>query len=182
MPLAVAIAGRMGSGKTTLALAISTAFGWPRASFGDYVRSEVMKRGLSLSRNNLQVIGTELLEADVPLFCSRVLAGSGWRPGQGLVIDGLRHSETIDPICKLIYPLPLKIVLIEVDDLIRKARLAQKGESGEIAVREADAHSSEKQVATTFERLADLIVDGSQTPGSIFKEVAEWIGEQRLSD
>lgn len=176
--LAIAIAGRMGTGKTTLATALSDHLGWPRASFGDYVRSEVARLGMPLSRHNLQTVGTELLTADVAQFCHAVLATSGWTSGQGLIIDGLRHSETIEPISTFIHPLPLKVVLIKVQEEIRRQRLAHKGEVNELAVREADSHSSEKQVATIFDELADLILDGTQQPKAVFEDVVRWIQEQ----
>jgi len=50
------------------------------------------------TREVLQVLGTEILRSDPGNFCQSVLAHCGWNAGQNLLIDGLRHEETIEII------------------------------------------------------------------------------------
>src|SRR5579859_1042107 len=158
--LVVAFAGKIGSGKTTLTTALAEFLKWPRASFGDYVRTAVRERGLPQTRYNLQRVGTELLHNDIGKFCKSVLLSSGWNGNQSLIIDGLRHTETIDVIREIVLPATLKIVFISISDNTRLQRLKNRGEGNADAIEDADRHSSEQQVASVLRGCADLLVDG----------------------
>jgi dephospho-CoA kinase len=178
MAMVLAFAGRMGSGKTTLTTALAEALGCRRASFGDYVRHVVKALSLEQSRENLQRIGTELLEQDRLAFCNKVLLHSGWKPGDALVLDGLRHAETVDLMRQLVSPLMLKIVYIEIDDDIRLKRLEARGEGEGEALALAQAHSSEQQVTSILAELADLTVDGSEPVQESVRRIVEWSQNQ----
>ena len=174
MVAVLAFAGRMGSGKTTLTTALARAFGCKRASFGDYVRHVVKARGFEQTRENLQKIGTELLEQDRLRFCSDVLHHAGWTPGEALVIDGLRHAETISLIRQLVSPLGLRIIFLEIDDDIRLERLEARGDGEREALSLAEAHSSEQQVISVLARQADLIIDSGDSVQESVRRVVEW--------
>jgi dephospho-CoA kinase len=178
MAAVLAFAGRMGSGKTTLTIALAEVLGCKRASFGDYVRNVVKARGLEETRENLQKIGTGLLEQDRLGFCSEVLRHAGWEPGEGLVLDGLRHAETIDLLRQLVSPLTFKIVYLEIDDGIRLERLGARGEGEREALSLAEAHSSELQVTTVLARLADLTIDSGSSVQETVRRVVEWAQNQ----
>lgn len=170
--VAVAFAGKLGSGKTTVTRSLAEALGWPRAGFGDYVREAVRRRGLEGTRENLQRVGSQLLDSDPETFCTSVLLSCGWRSGQNLIIDGLRHVETIEIIRKLVYPAALKIVFISVPESTRLQRLRQRGESD---VATAERHSSEQQVGSDVYSCADLVVEGNKPVESIVAELTAWI-------
>ncbi len=178
MAAVLAFAGRIGSGKTTLTTALAEALRCKRASFGDYVRHAVKALGLEGTRENLQTIGTELLERDTPGFCSEVLRHAGWTPGEALVIDGLRHAETIDPIRQLVRPLRLRIVYLEIDDAIRLERLGARGEDERAVISLAEAHSSEQQVTSNLAKLADLTIDNGGSVQESVRRVVEWAQDQ----
>jgi dephospho-CoA kinase len=178
MAAVFAFAGRMGSGKTTLTTALAEALGCRRASFGDYVRHVVNARGMEQTRENLQRIGTELLEQDRLAFCNRVLLYSGWKPGDALVLDGLRHAETIDLIRQLVCPLMLKIIYLEIDDDIRLKRLEARGEGEGEALVLAEAHSSERQVTSILAGQADLTIDSSEPVQESVRRIVEWSQNQ----
>lgn len=178
MTYIVAFAGKIGSGKTTISYAVSQVLGCGRASFGDYVRHVVSGRGLELTRENLQRVGTEILETDRFEFCRNVLAYSGWSPGESLVIDGLRHSETIPLINDLVYPARLRIVYIDIDEQSRFERLGIRDEVHLDVLLTVDAHSSEQQVATNLRNLADVIVDGRKPKEDCVASVLEWMAKQ----
>ena len=178
MAAVLAFAGRIGSGKTTLTTALAEALGCKRASFGDYVRYVVNARGMPATRENLQRIGTDLLEHDKLVFCDAVLRYSGWTPGTSLVIDGLRHAETIDLICQLVSPLKFRIVYLEIDEDTRLERLGLRGEGGREALSLAESHSSEQQVISILARRADLIVDGGNSIQESVHRIVEWIRSQ----
>jgi dephospho-CoA kinase len=127
MAIVVAIAGKIGSGKTTITKSLAKLLQWPRAGFGDYVRAVARKRGESQAREHLQELGTQLLRNDPREFCKAVISSAEWRPGEGLIIDGLRHAETIGIIRELVSPAVLKIVLISVPEETRFQRLKERG-------------------------------------------------------
>lgn len=177
MAYVLAIAGKIGSGKTSLTAALSETLGWLHASFGDYVRYRVSERGLQLTRENLQRVGTEILEADKLAFCTNVLMYFGWSRGESLVIDGLRHSETIPLIQQLVSPALLRIIYIDVDEQTRVQRLGAKGENEMRLLTIADEHSSEQQ-QPVLRQMADLIVDGRRPipdcVASVVEIMAKW--------
>ena len=170
--LAVAFAGKLGSGKTTVTRSLAGTLGWPRAGFGDYVREAVRRQGLEQNRENLQRIGSQLLDSGPETFCTSVLRSCGWKAGQNLIIDGLRHVETIEIIRKVVYPAALKIVFISVPESTRLERLLQRGERD---VTSAERHSSEQQVASAVYACADLVVEGNKPVESIVAELTAWI-------
>src|SRR5438105_3821546 len=99
------VAGKIASGKSTLSTAFAETVGWPHASFGDYVRSVAREQGLDPSnRETLQKIGASLVDRDCEAFCRDVLAEADWKPGQPLVIEGIRHAEVKDALERLVSP------------------------------------------------------------------------------
>lgn len=95
-PAAIAFSGSIASGKSTIAAAVAEALHWPCVSFGNYVRFVARSQGLVESREVLQAIGADLVEKDVAEFARAVLAQADWRPGQSIVIDGIRHVTVLD--------------------------------------------------------------------------------------
>lgn len=178
MPLVVAFAGRIGSGKTTITSAVARTLGWPRASFGDYVRSVARQQQLKETRQNLQNLGTHLLRQDAHGFCASVLSSCGWKPPADLLIDGLRHVETIDLIRQLVTPAILKIVFITVQEGTRLTRLRERGEGNADAISQVEDHSSEQQVNFELREVTDLVVDGDRPVGEVVAQLVAWIRAQ----
>jgi dephospho-CoA kinase len=177
MPLAIAITGRIGSGKTTLSKDLANALQCARASFGDYVRGVVQKRGLPPTRENLQIVGTELLTSDACGFCRSVLTSSGYQPGESLVIDGLRHMITIPIICALIEPSSMKIIRVSVPEEIRLQRLRDRGEGDASSVARIESHSSEQELGSIAE-MADFVVRGDRPRAMNIAEITAWLANQ----
>jgi dephospho-CoA kinase len=173
-PCIIALSSKIGAGKSTLARELSRALGIPRISFGEYVRSVARKRGLPESRSVLQEIGESLVEADASGFASSVLSAS-WK--QGAVVDGIRHVKVLHAIREIVSPLPVLLVYVEVDEHIRKHRLAQRGMRPE-EINAADDHSMEQQVRHTLRGMAALRVSGDADPAVVVRLIAEAL--QRL--
>ena len=164
-PSAVAFAGRMGTGKCSVSIALATNMGWKRASFGDFVRLIAAKRGLEPSRQVLQMIGAELESQDAVAFCKDVLESAGWHSGESIVVDGIRHVRVFEILRDLLSPVPVILVCLEAEEDLRKARLLERDgmEAGSCA--SAEAHSTEQDVISRLPDLADLRIftkDGSQ--------------------
>ena len=176
--LAIAFSGKLGSGKTTISNATAKALGWPLVGFGDYVRKVVRERGLEGTRENLQAVGTELLEGDSCAFCKAVLSSGGWTRGGPLIIDGLRHVRTIATIQKLISPATLRIVSISVPEATRLQRLGQRSQFDVSSIGIIEAHSSEQEVSSILCDHADLVIDGEKPVDVLVTEVIQWIRAQ----
>lgn len=176
--LAIAFSGKLGSGKTTISNATATALGWPLVGFGDYVRKVVCERGLKGTRENLQAVGTELLEADPCEFCKAVLSSGGWIRGKPLLIDGLRHVRTIAIIEELIAPATLRIISILVSEATRLQRLGRRNQVDAAFIGMIEAHSSEQEVGSILSNHADLVIDGEKPVNALVAEVVHWIREQ----
>lgn len=174
--LVIAFSGKLGSGKTTISNATATALGWPLVGFGDYVRKVVRERGLEGTRENLQAVGTELLEGDSYDFCKAVLSSGGWIAGEPLLIDGLRHVRTIAIIQELISPAKLKIISISVSEATRLRRLGQRDQVDAASTGIIEAHSSEQEVGAILCNHADLVIDGEKPVSELVAEVVLWIG------
>ncbi|HEY4678007.1 MAG TPA: AAA family ATPase [Candidatus Angelobacter sp.] len=173
--LVIAFSGKLGSGKTTISNAVATALGWPLAGFGDYVRQVVRERGLDGTRENLQAVGTELLEADPREFCKAVLSSGGWIRGEPLLIDGLRHVKTIAIIQELISPATLRIISILVPEATRLQRLGQRDQVEAASTGIIEAHSSEQEVGSILCSHADLVLDGEKPVSVLVAEIIDWI-------
>jgi hypothetical protein len=89
-PAVVAIAGPIGSGKTTTAALLAGQLAWPKAGYGDTIRAIAAGRGLPASRVSLQRLGLDLTSSGWDAF-----TGARWVPGQPLILDGLRHPPAV---------------------------------------------------------------------------------------
>jgi hypothetical protein len=132
---------------------------------------------LPQTRENLQVIGTQLLMGDPLAFCSSVLSSCGWQPGKDLVIDGLRHQITIPIIRRLIQPAAMKIVCISVPEEIRLQRLKDRGEGDARNVARIETHSSEQELVP-IALTADFAIRGDRARDANIVEIAAWLRSQ----
>ncbi len=164
-PIAAAFAGRIGTGKSSLSIALAADMHWKRASFGDFVRSIAEERGVVNSRHNLQEIGAELESSDAFAFCRDVLNFAGWISGEPVVIDGIRHVRVLEIVRELIAPIPLLFVYLDGEEQSRKARLLRRDGVDGASFVDAESHSTERDVASRLPELADLRLfskDGSE--------------------
>lgn len=172
--IVLGFSGKTSSGKTTLSAAVAEELGWPRVSFGDHVRRIAAGKTINVSRRNLQEIGASLIEADPVQFCEAVLAQSVWKPGQSLIIDGIRHQEIIGILRELVQPSTFRMVFIDIDNNTRKGRLKDEGIS-KMEMLKIDSHSTEHQVNTGLKESADFIVDGRKTIEMLLRDVINWM-------
>jgi ribosome-binding protein aMBF1 (putative translation factor)/cytidylate kinase len=176
-PLVVGFAGRIGSGKSTISIEVARALGWPRASFGDYVRTVARSAGLGESREALQEIGASMIERGVDDFCRAVLAQSGWNAGEPLVIDGIRHAEVIESLRKLVAPLEMRVVYLDVKDEKRLNNLRKREDAVAEELELVEGHTTEEQVKNVLPELADLRLPGDRPLEELVATVVTWIHE-----
>ena len=170
-PQVIALAGRIGSGKSRVSRELAQRLGWLLASFGAYVREEAARRGLDLhSRQVLQDIGEELIVNGLREFCRNVLAASGWEPGVPLVVDGIRQLAALRELAGIVSPMPVTLVFLDVPDKIRRQRLRDRGDEAS-ASELVEWHSTEVEVRSALRERADLLIDGSQASAQVVEEI-----------
>ena len=172
IPAAVAFSGRLGSGKSTLAHEVSASLGWPLASFGGYLRLMAAFRGLPDTRETLQELGATFIAREGPRpFSEMVLRSAGWKLGQPIVIEGVRHASVASALRELTAPLPLVLVYLQTSEEIRLQRLERRSEKELTRLSSIEGHSTEADVRETLRGIADLLVDSDQELPLLVKSV-----------
>jgi len=180
-PIVLAFSGGIASGKSTLSAAVAQSLGWPRVSFGAYVRKQAEYRGLEISRETLQEIGSSLIQEGWRQFCQNVLAQATWKSGQPLVVDGIRHVEAVDELQRLVNPAQLRLIFIDLPESTRRERLHQRDLAEHEAFERIESHPMEVETRSILPRLADLVLDGSQPTAHIVSEIEGWIKKWEVS-
>ena len=174
-PVVLAFSGRIGSGKSTLSQQVADALGWRRASFGDYLRTFARTQGLEESREVLQDLGESLVTKDPDDFCRSVLMHFGWHSGEPLVIDGVRHATIVEALRRLVAPLELRLVFIEVDENTRRKRLQKVDKDVTDKLELFESHSTEREVTDTLPALAAWHVHGDRPVKEVVHEILGWV-------
>ncbi len=174
----ITFAGNIGSGKSTISSGIADATGWQRLSFGDFIREMALQRKLDQSRKTLQDLGGKLLaELGPEKFCINFLENGHWERNRPLIIDGIRHLEVFDVLKKIIAPIKVFLVFIEISKEIRELRLVNREVIEKINLEKLDSHSTESQVNSILRKVADLTIDGSKSVKDLTNEVVSWINQ-----
>jgi dephospho-CoA kinase len=161
--IVLAFAGAIGVGKSSLSENVATLLGWPRVSFGDYVRKVARQNGQNdKDRAVLQRLGQALVRVDVDDFVDCVLKGApDWRPGDNLVIDGLRHAEVRLALIHKVKPSTLKVVVVKVDEDTRQERAKREKDIDPRMLSRYDQDITEAQIARILPEYADFEVDNT---------------------
>jgi adenylate kinase family enzyme len=163
-PAVVALTGRAASGKSTISRELSRRTGWVRVSYGEWVRAEAVRRGLDESRESLQILGAELVEADLEGFLRTVMISYGWQPGNPAILDSIRYRRALGVLQRLVRPLPLVTVFV---DLGNEERIRRMNASGEVADKDYLATVDGRRTETDWVDLrmrAHICVDGRNRP------------------
>ena len=169
-----AFGGSSKSGKTTLGRRLARELGLPFASFGDYVRKEVNRRGSSNpSSEQLQARGLLLARTDMCGFCRAVLEEGGFVAGQGLVVDGIRHLSALSTLRMLIPQQPVKLVYLESSLAERVKRSSLSPDQ----LQKLDSHSVESETVA-IRNVADLVLNTSGSADDCFSRLRSWALEQ----
>ena len=122
----IGIAGKIASGKTTLAARLSLLTAGRIASFGLYVRSQAKIRGILENRSNLQELGENLItEFGEIRFVEQALDLKNSHD-KVLIIDGVRHKAVWEAITKVTSLSVL--VYLDISENMRVERLKLRGD------------------------------------------------------
>ncbi len=159
MKFALGFSGRIKSGKTTIARRVATELNVPFASFGDYLRTVVAARGLDSSDRTIQQdVGQELFESDLSGFCTDVLISAGWKKGMCVVVDGIRHVHVLEELKKILEPVSIKLVYINIADQLQAQRLIDSGSMHSLEL--VQSHQTEADVLDRLVQIADWQING----------------------
>lgn len=171
-PVAVAFSGAIGSGKSSLALAVGEKTDWPVVGFGDYVRSVAQSEGKDAgSRAVLQEIGERLLAADCNDFCTKVLAQKMWVSGTSVLIEGIRHMQVLEVLRKIVAPIRLVHIHVSVPAEVQAQRLQSRDPGKETDMASIQSHSTEVQVKSVLPSVADLVLSGDQPLAELAEKI-----------
>src|SRR5262249_7886702 len=133
------------------------------------------REGLEDVREVLQDIGAALVETGVEDFCRSVLARANWRAGEPIVIDGLRHKEVARALRRIVAPLDLRVVLLQVDEDARRTRLERARKEDAEKLKSVAGHSTEEQVRSELPNIADLKLEGDRPVEDLVRTVVTWV-------
>ena len=169
----ICVSGVPGSGKTTLAKAVSTHIGCAYGSFGGYVRHCAKRRGLTADRATLQQLGQDLVVKSPRQFCEAVIGWLKWQPGSELLLDGLRHESVLDAMIEAVRPTAVRLLYVDVSADTQRSRLRERDATSDIAGLMSDV--TERDVQTKLRARADFIVRGEGRIEAIVAQVSTWM-------
>lgn len=176
--LVIGLAGKIGSGKSTVASCLASTLNWPCISFGNYIRSISRQRGINESRDSLQKLGEALINEDAERFCRSVLSQAIWEERQQLIVEGIRHVQIADLLRKIISPTEFRLIYISLDEQLRELRIRGRGDIDSDRLQEQEKHSTEIDSNHLLTTIADLVVDGSKSSEQLSIEI---IGNFKIS-
>lgn len=169
----VTLSGAIGTRRSDIAVALAEQLAWRRVKFSDYIKSHLQGAGgTPEDRRMLQKVGQDLVQTDVEGFVASVLAqAEGWKGGQDLVVDGLRHTEVRLALLNAIKPSTLYYVHVEVDEPTRQSTAESVRGIQERLLYRYDQDLTEAQLPKILPAYADQIVDGSLPAGLVAERV-----------
>jgi dephospho-CoA kinase len=175
-PSVIALSSRIGAGKSTIARALAERLGWPRVSFGDYVREVARNQGMEESRTVLQEVGESLVKEDAAGFTRAVLSRVNFK--SGAVVDGVRHMEILHALEGLAAPLAVYLIYVDTAETTRIQRLTERGMAAD-EIKVADSHSTEVQVRGVLRENAALQTCGGGNTSEAVDAIVGWLNSQQ---
>lgn len=147
MDIKICVAGKICSGKSTLAKRIAEHAGYPLISFGGILKDHLVKSDLPVTRESLQRIGQELIDQlDYDGFLRWSIEHSPQVRWDGpLIVDGLRHGAIYTGLVEM-FPCNVLVYCV-CDSETQLARLKDRDEISEDAVQEILSHETERYVS-----------------------------------
>jgi hypothetical protein len=164
--VALALAGPLLSGKSTVAQILAKRWEAPVVSFGGYVRAQARLKGFDMRRSTLQDLGQQLLEEQGPeSFCRSVLADRGLSPTElPVILDGVRHPSVLQGLRVVYAPRAVVLAFLDSPEDARAQRVSDQAEAEGTSAAEWAAHETESHLSD-LRVIADVVAD-DPTPES----------------
>lgn len=177
MSLLICFSGQIGSGKSSVSEAVAKALRCQRTSFGDYLRSEVIRLGGDPNaRQTLQDLGQRRVDDDPMTFCRHVLTAGGFEPGADFVIDGIRHVRIFEILARVSLPSEARLLFLGAPDETRITRVETRTDAHDFE--RASTHRVEAELRQALPQLADGVVNADQPLNHVVTEcltlIASW--------
>jgi dephospho-CoA kinase len=117
-------------------------------------------------------LGETLINNGLEEFCRSVIKQAVWKPGQSLVIDGIRHHDVLNKLKEIVRPSSFVLVYISVNEDNRLRRIAQRDGLSQNEACKVDEHSTEKDTKLVLTQLADIKIIGEQPIEMAVKEIS----------
>ncbi len=175
--IAVAIGGKIGSGKSTLSDYLVENHDFSLISFGGYVRHEAELQGLNPSREDYQELGDRLVQEPIPEeFIQRCI--EYFQPKSSLhVYDGLRHLSIANGL-RHIYKRCV-IVFINAPDNLRYQRYKSRQRVDDPKLNFNQFLSlSEHRVEYEIDKIAsiaDLVIQADNTIVNLSEAILDYL-------
>lgn len=179
----ICLSGRIGSGKTSVATALATARDAATTSFGAFVRTAAIARGLDANRREiLQDLGAKLItDHGHEWLCREVIGSANWKQDRDLVVDGIRHVEVFDAIKRIAAPTTALLVHLQLESEVELAvRAGRRGIAPE-ARTDLEQHSTEHDVIRELPELADLVVSAEAPVEQIVGAINAFLIDRNLA-
>jgi adenylate kinase family enzyme len=174
MSLLLCFSGQIGSGKSSVSVAVAQALGWQRTGFGDYLRAEIVRRGGDPNdRQSLQDLGQTLVGTDPDAFCRDVLAAGGFTPGDDFIIDGIRHIVIFEILARVSQPSDAKLLFLGAGEAARAARITSRTDATDFA--RASAHPVEAELDRALPEFADGHIDANQPLDHVLDQALKFV-------
>lgn len=171
--LVIGVAGRIGSGKTTIARLLETDFGFQYLRYS-LVLAEWFRTDPSC-KSVLQQVGWDVMSGDRQRELNRRLIRQIDRK-RDCVVDGLRHPLDLESLSSE-FTSRFLFVFIETPAETRFARLSERYTTYTEFVK-ADSHAVESSIGTLASS-ADIVLNGSLPTNVLLTQIAELISARR---
>jgi 2-phosphoglycerate kinase len=161
--MVIAFAGAIGTGRSEIARLVADRLNWPIVKFSDHIKDIARNNGDDPEdRAVLQRIGQELVLDDPDGFVRAVLGRAEWRPGNNLIVDGLRHTEIRLALKQQVSDVAvLRVVYVALDEDSRQDQAQRDRQIAERMLSRYDRDLTEAQVLRILPSYADLRVNGA---------------------
>jgi dephospho-CoA kinase len=153
--VAVIFTGKVGSGKS-FAAKILKKEGWFIVSADDLVRKMCKERGISTSRESLQLFGQNLLDLYGERHFGKLMLAEA-NGAEKIVFEGIRPIGAVEEIQRLVATL---LIYIDTSSDIRLKRLHKRDGIDENIFNELEKNELEKLVLET-KSIADLVISNN---------------------
>jgi Fic family protein len=167
------LSGAKGAYTSALSEVLAEILAWKHARFSDFIRGEAAASGESPEDTRvLQRIGQHLVEKQLTYFVTSVLNTAGWRSGDDLVLDGLRHADVFRELKRQVDgSCDIRVAHVALADKAERADRVKRSEGvTDDQFRIYDQDATETQVEET-PVYAHLELNGAEPRGELARTI-----------
>jgi len=172
--IAIAIVGRISSGKSTFAKELSKSYNITIASFGSYLKHYCETNSFKTDRKTLQQIGDEFINKEPEMLLSNVIKHFN-QGSNSLIFEGVRHRVIFDELKRI--SRRYISIFIDADQITRYRRYCEREKETDINKTweefiVIDNHAVELEIET-LKGDCDIIVDSNKFSFHDFKNILD---------